>query len=109
AVLVPQRLHVLLVLLLLARLPCDAGDTGGCCWRDSRTCSLRELLCRSGKGGGFLGSAAGILTLGKRRARSRLQQILQASRNPAAGILTMGRRGATSWPPGVKSEEQRAE
>lgn len=99
---VTQRKVLLLVLMvLLSQLTCDAHNMSECCNHPSRSCRLYVLLCRSGsKGnGGPLAedAAAGILTLGKRREdeqrlQSRLHQLLQGSRNQAAGILTMGKR-----------------
>lgn len=92
---------VLVLLLLLSQLACDAHSVPECCREPSRPCRLYVLLCRSGNkgpGGALTGdAAAGILTLGKRkedeyRFQSRLQQLLQGSRNQAAGILTMGKR-----------------
>ncbi|TSK28007.1 Orexin [Bagarius yarrelli] len=81
-----------------------------CCTRKSNPCSLYELLCRAGYRNltdpdGKIGrlssdAAAGILTLGKRKAtetryHDRLQHLLHNSRNQAAGILTMGKRVAS--------------
>ncbi|XP_076000453.1 hypocretin neuropeptide precursor [Genypterus blacodes] len=97
-----NRKHlVLLLMLMLSHLACDAHSVSECCRQSSRSCRLYVLLCRSGNGtlGGALSrdAAAGILTLGKRndeehRLQSRLNQLLQGSRNKAAGILTMGKR-----------------
>lgn len=96
-----QKVVVLLLMLLLCHLACDAHSVSECCRQPSRSCWLYTLLCRSGSktsGGTLTGdAAAGILTLGKRkddggRLQSRLQQLLHASKNQAAGILTMGKR-----------------
>lgn len=96
-----QKVLVLVLMLLLSQLTCDAHNMSECCRQPSRSCRLYVLLCRSGtKGseGSLTGdAAAGILTLGKRREdehrlQSRLHQLLQGSRNQAAGILTMGKR-----------------
>nr|AEZ56940.1 prepro-orexin [Silurus meridionalis] len=101
-----------LLLALLVQLTCDAeAMTTSCCARKPHQCTLYELLCRAGHRNltdpdGKLGrlssdAAAGILTLGKRKApetryQDRLQQFLHSSRNQAAGILTMGKRVAES-------------
>lgn len=99
--LVQQKVLVLLFMLLLSQLACDAHSVSECCRQPSRSCQLYMLLCRSGgkpPGGPLTGdAAAGILTLGKRkeeeeRFQSRLHQLLHGSRNLAAGILTMGKR-----------------
>ncbi|XP_071327903.1 hypocretin neuropeptide precursor [Trachinotus anak] len=96
-----NRKVLVLVLLLLSQLTCDAHSVSECCRQPSRSCRLYVLLCRPGSkslGGPLTGdAAAGILTLGKRkedehRLHSRLYQLLQGSRNQAAGILTMGKR-----------------
>lgn len=96
-----QKVLVLVLMLLLSQLTCDAHSMSECCRQPSRSCRLYVLLCRSGGkalGGPLTGdAAAGILTLGKRREdeyrlHSRLHQLLQGSRNQAAGILTMGKR-----------------
>ncbi|XP_059203546.1 orexin [Centropristis striata] len=95
-----RKVLVLVLMLLLSQLACDAHSMSECCRQPARSCRLYMLLCRSGKNlGGKLteDAAAGILTLGKRREdehslQSRLHQLLQGSRNPAAGILTMGKR-----------------
>lgn len=97
-----QQKHLVLVLmLLLSHLACEAHSVSECCRQPSQSCRLHVLLCRSGNGmpGGALSrdAAAGILTMGKRngqehRLQSRLHQLLQGSRNQAAGILTMGKR-----------------
>ncbi|XP_071401476.1 hypocretin neuropeptide precursor [Centroberyx affinis] len=97
-----RKLLLLVLMLLVSHLACDAHSVSECC-RQSRSCRLYVLLCRSGpgaSGGPFTGdAAAGILTLGKRkgeehRFQSRLHQMLQGSKNQAAGILTMGKRTA---------------
>lgn len=99
--LVQQKVPVLLFMLLLSQLACDAHSMSECCRQPSRSCRLYVLLCRSGSkplGRPLTGdAAAGILTLGKRmedeeRFQSRLHQLLHGSRNQAAGILTMGKR-----------------
>ncbi|XP_042248594.1 orexin [Thunnus maccoyii] len=94
-----RKVLVLVLMLLLSQLACDAHSVSACCRQPS--CRLYVLLCRSGSkvlGGPLTDDAsAGILTLGKRkedehRLQSRLHQLLQGSRNQAAGILTMGKR-----------------
>ncbi|XP_024920039.1 hypocretin neuropeptide precursor isoform X2 [Cynoglossus semilaevis] len=96
-----KKVLVLVLMLLLSQLTCEANSMTECCRQTSRSCRLYILLCRSG--GSFVSgaltgdAAAGILTLGKRgeddhRLHSRLHQLLQGSRNQAAGILTMGKR-----------------
>ncbi|XP_042360661.1 orexin [Plectropomus leopardus] len=96
-----RKVLVLVLMLLLSQLACDAHSVSECCRQPPRFCRLHVLLCRSGSknlGGVLTGdAAAGILTLGKRREdehrlQSRLHQLLQGSRNQAAGILTMGKR-----------------
>nr|XP_046270355.1 orexin [Scatophagus argus] len=94
-----RKVLVLVLMLLLSQLACDAHSVSECCRQPSRSCRLYVLLCRSGSktlGGSLTGdAAAGILTLGKRdedRLQSRLHQLLHGSRNQAAGILTMGKR-----------------
>ncbi|XP_049925114.1 orexin [Epinephelus moara] len=95
-----RKVLVLVLMLLLSQLACDAHSVSECCRQPPRNCRLHVLLCRSGSknlGGTLTGdAAAGILTLGKRREddrlQSRLHQLLQGSRNQAAGILTMGKR-----------------
>ncbi|XP_054464098.1 orexin [Anoplopoma fimbria] len=98
-----RKVLVLVLMLLLSRLACDAQSVSECCRQPTRSCRLSRFLCRSGSknfGGALPGDAvAGILTLGKRKddehnLQSRLQQLLQGSRNQAAGILTMGKRNA---------------
>ncbi|XP_055799774.1 hypocretin neuropeptide precursor-like [Salvelinus fontinalis] len=98
-----KKLKVLILLLLVSHLACDAQGVANFCRQKSHSCRLYVLLCRSGDGTGTRGpltddAAAGILTLGKRketderRFQSRLNQLLHGSRNQAAGILTMGKR-----------------
>uniref|UniRef100_A0A3Q3MZK7 Hypocretin neuropeptide precursor n=2 Tax=Mastacembelus armatus TaxID=205130 RepID=A0A3Q3MZK7_9TELE len=96
-----RKVLVLILMMLLSQLTCDAHNVSECCGQPSRSCRLYVLLCRSGSkilGGPLTGdAAAGILTMGKRREgehhlQSRLHQLLQGSRNQAAGILTMGKR-----------------
>uniref|UniRef100_UPI0037E94A7D hypocretin neuropeptide precursor n=1 Tax=Semicossyphus pulcher TaxID=241346 RepID=UPI0037E94A7D len=96
-----RKVLLLVSMLLLSQLACDAHSMSECCRQPSPSCRLYVLLCRSGSktlGGTLTGdAAAGILTLGKRkedvdRLQSRLNQLLHVSRNPAAGILTMGKR-----------------
>ncbi|XP_037544548.1 orexin [Nematolebias whitei] len=96
-----RKALVLVLMLLLSQLDCDAQSVSECCRQPPRSCRLYALLCRSGsmsKGGTVVeDAAAGILTLGKRdedeyRLQSRLHQLLHGSRNQAAGILTMGKR-----------------
>ncbi|KAK5855943.1 hypothetical protein PBY51_007572 [Eleginops maclovinus] len=96
-----RKVLVLVVMLLLSQLACEAHSISECCRQPARSCRLHMLLCRPGTnnfGGPLTGDAsAGILTLGKRREdgdrlQSRLHQLLQDSRNQAAGILTMGKR-----------------
>ncbi|XP_028267961.1 hypocretin neuropeptide precursor [Parambassis ranga] len=96
-----RKVLVLVLMLLLSQLACDAHSVSECCRQPSRSCRLYVLLCRPGSkglGGTLTGdAAAGILTLGKRggeehRLQTRLQQLLHGSRNQAAGILTMGKR-----------------
>ncbi len=96
-----QKVLVLVLMLLLSQLTCDAHSVSECCRQPARSCRLYVLLCRPGSktlGGPLTGdAAAGILTLGKRkededRLQSRLHQLLHGSRNQAAGILTMGKR-----------------
>uniref|UniRef100_A0A3P8YRK2 Hypocretin neuropeptide precursor n=1 Tax=Esox lucius TaxID=8010 RepID=A0A3P8YRK2_ESOLU len=100
---VHQKLKVILLLLLVSHLACDAEEIANCCSQKSHSCPLYALLCREGSGTGTRGrlpddAAAGFLTVGKwkkngeRRFRSRLSQLLNGSQNPAAGILTMGKR-----------------
>ncbi|XP_030263301.1 hypocretin neuropeptide precursor [Sparus aurata] len=95
-----RKVLVLVLMLLLSQLACDAHSMSECCRQPARSCRLYVLLCRSGSrtsGGPLTGdAAAGILTLGKRRdeedrLQSRLHQLLHGS-NQAAGILTMGKR-----------------
>ncbi|XP_010738065.3 hypocretin neuropeptide precursor [Larimichthys crocea] len=96
-----KKALVLVLMLLLSQLACDAHSMSECCRQPSRSCRLYVLLCRAGGntlGGPLTGdAAAGILTLGKRkedegRLQNRLHQLLHGSRNQAAGILTMGKR-----------------
>ncbi|KAG7505377.1 orexin [Solea senegalensis] len=96
-----RKLLVLVLMSLASHLTCEAHSVSECCRQPSRSCRLYVLLCRSGTnalGGTLAGdAAAGILTLGKRgeedhRLHSRLNHLLQVSRNQAAGILTMGKR-----------------
>ncbi|XP_070837580.1 hypocretin neuropeptide precursor [Chaetodon trifascialis] len=96
-----RKVLLLVLMLLLSQLACDAHSMSECCRQPSRSCRLYVLLCRSGGktlGGPLRGdAAAGILTLGKRkeyedRLQSRLHQLLHGSKNQAAGILTMGKR-----------------
>ncbi|XP_061567174.1 orexin [Cololabis saira] len=96
-----RKALVVVLMLLLSQLDCDAQSVSECCRQPSRSCRLYVLLCRSGSkslGETLTGDAsAGILTLGKRdkdehRLQSRLHQLLHGSRNQAAGILTMGKR-----------------
>ncbi|KAM6904787.1 hypocretin neuropeptide precursor [Xenentodon cancila] len=96
-----RKALVVVLMLLLSQLDCDAQSVSECCRQPSRSCRLYVLLCRSGNkslGETLTGDAsAGILTLGKRdedehRLHSRLHQLLHGSRNQAAGILTMGKR-----------------
>ncbi|XP_036795562.1 orexin [Oncorhynchus mykiss] len=98
-----KKLKVLILLLLVSHLACDAQGVANCCKQKSHSCRLYVLLCRSGNGMGTRGpltddAATGILTLGKRketderRFQNRLNQLLHGSRNQAAGILTMGKR-----------------
>ncbi|XP_068435216.1 hypocretin neuropeptide precursor isoform X2 [Clinocottus analis] len=97
-----QKVLLLVLMLLLSQLACDAHTVSECCRQPARSCRLSAFLCRSGSqnfaAGAFPGdAAAGILTLGKRNEdehnlQSRLHQLLQGSRNQAAGILTMGKR-----------------
>lgn len=96
-----QKVLVLLFMLLLSQLACDAHSVSECCQQPSRSCRLYVLLCRSGskppEGPLTRDAAAGIPTLGKHmedeeRFQSRLHQLLHGSRNQAAGILTMGKR-----------------
>lgn len=104
-------MQLVLLLALMTQLTCDADATTICCARKQHPCTLYELLCRAGhrnltEADGKLGrlssdAAAGILTLGKRKAtetryQDRLQHLLHSSRNQAAGILTMGKRGFES-------------
>ncbi|XP_074552042.1 hypocretin neuropeptide precursor isoform X2 [Halichoeres trimaculatus] len=113
-----RKILLLVWMLMLSQLACEAHSLSECCRHPSPSCRLYVLLCRSGSKttGGVLTSdaAAGILTLGKRkedpeRLQSRLAHLLHVSRNPAAGILTMGKRTEersaeyTDWmgPPGV--------
>ncbi|XP_029946214.1 hypocretin neuropeptide precursor [Salarias fasciatus] len=94
----PQKGLLLLSMLLLSQLACDAQSVSECCSQPSRSCRLYVLLCRSGAAGALAGDASvGILTLGRRsedelRLQGRLHQLLHGSRNQAAGILTMGKR-----------------
>ncbi|XP_034567723.1 orexin isoform X2 [Notolabrus celidotus] len=96
-----RKILLLVLMLLLSQLACDAHSMSECCRQPYPSCRLYVLLCRSGSKtlGEALTSdaAAGILTLGKRkeddtRLQSRLAHLLHVSRNPAAGILTMGKR-----------------
>ncbi|XP_041633636.1 orexin [Cheilinus undulatus] len=96
-----RKVLLLVWMLLLSQLCCDAHSMSECCRQPSPSCRLHVLLCRSGSkafGGALTGdAAAGILTLGKRkedvdRLQNRLTHLLHVSRNPAAGILTMGKR-----------------
>lgn len=101
----------MLLLTLMTKLTCDAEAMTSCCMRKLHPCTLYELLCRAGHRNltdpdrilSRLSSdaAAGILTLGKRKAtetryQDRLQHLLHSSRNQAAGILTMGKRDGES-------------
>lgn len=100
--LVPQKLLLLVLMLLVSHLACDAHSLSECCRQSSRSCRLYVLLCRSGSGAPgqprlTADAAAGILTLGKRKGEEthlqrRLHQLLHGSKNQAAGILTMGKR-----------------
>ncbi|CAJ1076185.1 orexin isoform X2 [Xyrichtys novacula] len=96
-----RKVLLLVWMLLLSQMACDAHSMSECCRQPSPSCRLYVLLCRTGSktlGGPLTGdAAAGILTLGKRkedtnRLQSRLSHLLHVSRNPAAGILTMGKR-----------------
>lgn len=104
-------MQLTLFLALVTQLTCDAEAMTSCCARKTHPCTLYELLCRAGHRNltdldGKLvrlssDAAAGILTLGKRKAtesryQDRLQHLLHSSRNQAAGILTMGKRSAES-------------
>lgn len=108
-----QKAQLVLFLALMTQLTCDAHAVANCCTRKPHTCTLYELLCRAGfrdltDPNGKLGwlssdAAAGILTLGKRKAtetryQDRLQHLLHSSRNQAGGILTMGKRGVEAEP-----------
>uniref|UniRef100_F7DMR2 Hypocretin neuropeptide precursor n=1 Tax=Monodelphis domestica TaxID=13616 RepID=F7DMR2_MONDO len=91
---------LLLLLVLPALLPAQATaqPMPNCCRQKTCSCRLYDLLHGAGN------HAAGILTLGKRRAglsglQGRLQRLLQASGNHAAGILTVGRRAGASGEP----------
>ncbi|XP_072549125.1 hypocretin neuropeptide precursor [Salminus brasiliensis] len=103
---------VLLFLALLAQVSRAAEGVSGCCARRPRACGLYGLLCNATDAKPVRVSsdaAAGILTLGKRKAaesryQDRLQHLLHGARNQAAGILTMGRRdeeGGARFPPGM--------
>ncbi|KAL3053370.1 hypothetical protein OYC64_005828 [Pagothenia borchgrevinki] len=96
-----RKVLVLVVMLLLSQLACEAHSMSECCRQPAQSCRLYMFLCRPGTnnlGRPLTGDAsAGILTLGKRREdehrlQSRLHQLLQDSRSQAAGILTMGKR-----------------
>ncbi|XP_051850406.1 hypocretin neuropeptide precursor [Antechinus flavipes] len=91
---------LLLLLVLPALLPARAAaqPMPNCCRQKTCSCRLYDLLHGAGN------HAAGILTLGKRRAglsglQGRLQRLLQASGNHAAGILTVGRRAGAGGEP----------
>ncbi|XP_068923763.1 GH3 domain-containing protein-like isoform X3 [Petaurus breviceps papuanus] len=91
---------LLLLLVLPALLPAQAAaqPMPNCCRQKTCSCRLYDLLHGAGN------HAAGILTLGKRRAglsglQGRLQRLLQASGNHAAGILTVGRRAGAGGEP----------
>ncbi|XP_072502620.1 hypocretin neuropeptide precursor [Notamacropus eugenii] len=91
---------LLLLLMLPALLPARAAaqPMPNCCRQKTCSCRLYDLLHGAGN------HAAGILTLGKRRAglsglQGRLQRLLQASGNHAAGILTVGRRAGAGGEP----------
>ncbi|KAL7860656.1 hypothetical protein AOLI_G00170050 [Acnodon oligacanthus] len=96
---------VLLFLVLFAQVMHASEGMASCCERRPRACGLYGLLCRTGADNSTdvksvrvsSDAAAGILTLGKRKAaesryQDRLQHLLHGARNQAAGILTMGRR-----------------
>ncbi|TNN52779.1 Orexin [Liparis tanakae] len=92
-----QKVLVLVLMLLLSHLACDAHGVSECCRRPARSCRLSVVLCRSHNPNVGGDASAGILTLGKRNddkhsLQSRLDQLLLGSRNQAAGILTMGKR-----------------
>ncbi|KAJ4931748.1 hypothetical protein JOQ06_010188 [Pogonophryne albipinna] len=96
-----RKVLVLVVMLLLSQLACEAHSMSECCRQPAHSCRFYMFLCRpstNNLGRPLTGDAsAGILTLGKRREdehrlQSRLHQLLQDSRNQAAGILTMGKR-----------------
>uniref|UniRef100_A0A4W3GGT8 Hypocretin neuropeptide precursor n=1 Tax=Callorhinchus milii TaxID=7868 RepID=A0A4W3GGT8_CALMI len=88
----PQRSALALALLLLCSLVSVSSPVPDCCRRKTCPCHLLTRLRGTGN------HAAGILTLGKRRAgsvldfRSQLYRLLRGSGNHAAGILTMGKR-----------------
>ncbi|KAK2829591.1 hypothetical protein Q7C36_017581 [Tachysurus vachellii] len=104
-----KKVQLVLFLALMIQLSCDTEAMTSCCTLKPHRCTLYELLCRARHRGddptdpdGKLSrlssdAAAGILTLGKRKAtetryQDRLQHFLHSSRNQAAGILTMGKR-----------------
>ncbi|XP_034076211.1 orexin [Gymnodraco acuticeps] len=96
-----RKVLVLVVMLLLSQLACEAHSMSECCRQPAHSCRLYMFLCSpstNNLGRPLTGdTSAGILTLGKRREdehrlQSRLHQLLQDSRNQAAGILTMGKR-----------------
>ncbi|KAK9535369.1 hypothetical protein VZT92_007752 [Zoarces viviparus] len=95
-----RKVLVLVLMLLLSQLACDAHSVSECCRQPARSCRLSVFLCRKNFAGALPGdAAAGILTLGKRNEdernlQSRLNQLLHGSGNQAAGILTMGKRTA---------------
>ncbi|KAL4617703.1 hypothetical protein GN956_G20722 [Arapaima gigas] len=94
--------QMLLASCLVAALLCLLGGASPvppCCHAGSCPCRLYDVL--RGRGD----HAAGILTLGRRRAAERhalgrLHRLLQGRRDHAVGILTVGKRaGAPSLPP----------
>ncbi|XP_056262327.1 orexin [Pseudoliparis swirei] len=92
-----RKVLVLVLMLLLSQLACDAHGVSECCRRPARSCRLSVVLCRSHRPNVGGDASAGILALGKRNEderslQSRLDRLLLGSRNQAAGILTMGKR-----------------
>ncbi|XP_029428607.1 orexin [Rhinatrema bivittatum] len=89
-----KRTSSFLILALLSSLASASKNVPACCHERTCPCRVYDLLH------GYSNHAAGILTLGKRKAdgpafQSRLYRLLHGTGNHAAGILTMGKRAST--------------